>query len=315
MYAYLVRRLLQFGVVGLLGSIAVWAFVFALPGDPATVLVGPDASDAELAATRARLGLDRSVGAQYVVWLGHALSGELGTSYYSGQSVSGTLLDRVPATIQLAVAAMALTLLIAVPAGIVVVLWPRSLAGRALQAYLTVGLAVPAFWLGLLLIIVLAVQFRVLPAVSDFVPLWENPGRALRNTVLPATAIAVPASSVTARFLATSLSEVMAKDFIRTARAKGVPERGVIRHHALRNASLPTVTIVGMQLGGFIGGTVAIEAVFNYPGLGRLLYTAIGERDYAVVQGGVLFVVAAFLVLNLLVDVLYAYLDPRIRLA
>jgi len=315
MYAYLVRRLLQFGVVGLLGSIAVWAFVFALPGDPATVLVGPDASDAELAATRARLGLDRSVGAQYVVWLGHALSGELGTSYYSEQSVSGTLLDRVPATIQLAVAAMALTLLIAVPAGIVVVLWPRSLAGRALQAYLTVGLAVPAFWLGLLLIIVLAVQFRVLPAVSDFVPLWENPGRALRNTVLPATAIAVPASSVTARFLATSLSEVMAKDFIRTARAKGVPERGVIRHHALRNASLPTVTIVGMQLGGFIGGTVAIEAVFNYPGLGRLLYTAIGERDYAVVQGGVLFVVAAFLVLNLLVDVLYAYLDPRIRLA
>jgi peptide/nickel transport system permease protein len=315
MYAYVVRRLLQFGVVGILGSIAVWAFVFALPGDPATVLVGPDATDEELAATRARLGLDRSAGEQYIVWIAHAVSGDLGTSYYSGESVFRTLLERVPATFQLAVSAMALTLLIAVPVGIVVALWPRSAAGRVLQGYLTVGLALPAFWLGLLLIIVLAVQLRALPAVSDFVPLWQDPGGALRTMVLPAAAMAVPASSVTARFLASSLGEVMAKDYIRTARAKGVPERGVIRHHALRNASLPTVTIVGMQLGGFIGGTVAIEAVFNYPGLGRLLYTAIGERDYAVVQGGVLFVVAAFLFLNLLVDLLYAYLDPRIRFA
>ena len=315
MYAYLVRRLLQFGVVLLLGSIAVWAFVFALPGDPATVLLGPDASDAELAATRARLGLDRSVAEQYFVWLGHAATGDLGTSYYSGESVLAVLLERIPATVQLAVIAMAMTLLIAVPVGVVVALWPRSVGGRALQAYLTTGLAVPAFWLGLLLVIVLAVQFRVLPAASDFVPIWEAPGDALRNTILPATAIAVHTSSVTARFLASSLGEVMGREFIRTARAKGVPERDVIRRHALRNASLPTVTVVGIQLGGFLGGTVVIEAVFNYPGLGRLLYTAIGERDYAVVQGGVLFVVVTFLCLNLLVDLLYAYLDPRIRLA
>lgn len=314
MYAYLIRRLLQFGVVLLLGSIAVWAFVFALPGDPATVLIGTDASEAELAATRARLGLDRSVVEQYFVWLGHALAGDLGTSYYSGESVFAVLLDRVPATAQLALFAMTLTLLIAVPVGVVVALWPRSAIGRALQAYLTAGLAVPAFWLGLLLIIVLAVQYRVLPAASDFAPLWQAPGEALRNTILPATAIAVHTSSITARFLATSLGEVMGKDFIRTARAKGVAERDVIRRHALRNASLPTVTIVGIQLGGFLGGTVVIEAVFNYPGLGRLLYNAIGERDYAVVQGGVLFVVATFLCLNLLVDLLYAYLDPRIRL-
>jgi peptide/nickel transport system permease protein len=293
----------------------VWAFVFALPGDPATVLLGPDASDAELAATRARLGLDRSVAEQYFVWLGHAGTGDLGTSYYSGESVLAVLLERIPATVQLAVIAMAMTLLIAVPVGVVVALWPRSVAGRALQAYLTTGLAVPAFWLGLLLVIVLAVQFRVLPAASDFVPIWEAPGDALRNTILPATAIAVHTSSVTARFLASSLGEVMGREFIRTARAKGVPERDVIRRHALRNASLPTVTVVGIQLGGFLGGTVVIEAVFNYPGLGRLLYTAIGERDYAVVQGGVLFVVVTFLCLNLLVDLLYAYLDPRIRLA
>lgn len=315
MYGYLVRRLLQFAVVLLLGSIAVWAFTFALPGDPATVLLGPDASEAELAATRARLGLDGSIVEQYLSWIGHAITGDLGSSYYSDQPVVSELLDRIPATVQLAGFAMALTLLIAVPAGIVVALWPRSVLGRAMQAYLTTGLAVPAFWLGLLLIIVLAVQLRWLPASSDFIPVWQDPGGALSATILPATAIAVHTSSVTARFLATSLGEVMGKDYIRTARAKGVPERDVIRRHALRNASLPTVTIVGLQLGSFLGGTVVIEAVFNYPGLGRLLYTAIGERDYALVQGGVLFVVATFLLLNLLVDVFYAVLDPRIRLA
>ncbi|WP_327590712.1 ABC transporter permease [Nonomuraea sp. NBC_00507] len=314
MYAYLVRRLLQFAVVLLLGSIAVWAFVFALPGDPATVLLGPDASDAELAATRARLGLDESVAGQYLTWLGHALSGDLGTSFHSDQSVVDVLRERVPATAQLAVMGMVLTLAIAVPAGVVVALRPRSVLGRAFQAYLTGGLAIPAFWLGLLLIIVLAVQSRLLPATSDYVPFWEDAGQALRHTILPAIALAVPSSAVLARFVATSLGEIMTRDYIRTARAKGLPERSVIRGHALRNAALPTVTVVGMQLGGFVGGAVAIEAVFNYPGLGRLLYTAIGERDYVVVQGGVLFVVAAFLCLNLIVDVLYAYLDPRIRL-
>ncbi|SEE72712.1 ABC transporter permease [Jiangella alba] len=314
MHGHLIRRLLQFAVVLVLGSIAVWAFTFALPGDPATVLLGPDASESELAATRARLGLDGSIVEQYLSWIGHAVGGDLGASYYSGQPVVRELLDRIPATIQLAGFAMTLTLLIAVPVGIVVALRPHSVAGRVLQGYLTAGLAVPTFWLGLLLIIVLAVQLQWLPASSDFVPIWRDPAGALTATILPATAIAVHTSSVTARFLATSVGEVMGKDYIRTARAKGVPERDVIRRHALRNASLPTVTIVGLQLGSFLGGTVVIEAVFNYPGLGRLLYTAIGERDYALVQGGVLFVVATFLLLNLLVDVFYAVLDPRIRL-
>ncbi|OLF14311.1 peptide ABC transporter permease [Actinophytocola xinjiangensis] len=314
MYGHLVRRLLQFVVVLLLGSVAVWGFTFALPGDPATVLLGADASAAELAAVRARLGLDESIVGQYLSWIGHAVTGDLGASYYSGQPVVSDLFDRIPATVQLAGFAMVLTLLIAVPVGITVALRPYSVVGRVLQGYLTAGLAVPTFWLGLLLIIVLAVRLRWLPASSDYVPLWENPAGALSATILPAAAIAVHTSSVTARFLATSLGEVMGKDYIRTARAKGVPERDVIRRHALRNASLPTVTVVGLQLGGFLGGTVVIEAVFNYPGLGRLLYTAIGERDYALVQGGVLFVVATFLLLNLLVDVFYAVLDPRIRL-
>lgn len=314
MSAYLIRRLLQFAVVLLLGSLAVWAFVFLLPGDPATVLIGADASEAELAAVRTRMGLDQPFLAQYGVWLSHALTGDLGISYYSGEPVLSGLLARIPATVQLAACTLVLTLIIAVPVGIVVALRPRSILARILQGYLTAGLAVPAFWLGLLLIIVLAVQLKWLPASSDFVPLWQDPVAALRSTILPATAIAVHTSSVTARFLANSLGEVMSRDYIRTARAKGVPERHVIRRHALRNAALPTVTVVGLQLGGFLGGTVVIEAVFNYPGLGRLLYTAIGERDYALIQGGVLFIVATFLLLNLLVDVIYGVLDPRIRL-
>lgn len=314
MRAYLIRRLAQFAAVLLAGSVAVWAFVFALPGDPATVLSGGDASEAELDAIRERLGLDRSGVEQYFAWLGHALTGDLGTSYYSGQPVLTVLLDRVPATAQLAVLAMALTLLIAVPVGMVAALAPRSPAGRLARAYLTTALAVPAFYLGLLLIIVLAVQWRAMPAVSDYVPFWADPRLALRNGILPATAIAVHGSSVIARFLSTSLTEVMGQDFIRTARAKGVPEWRVVVGHALRNAAIPTVTVIGLQLGAFLGGTVVIEAVFTYPGLGRLLYTAIGERDYAVVQGGVLFVVVTFCFLNLLVDVAYAYLDPRIRL-
>lgn len=315
MYAYVVRRLLQFAVVLFLGSVAVWAFVYALPGDPATTLAGPDATPREMAATRERLGLDRSVVEQYVIWLRNAVTGDLGVSYFSAEPVTSALSDAIPATAQLALLAMALTLLIAVPAGIVTGLWPRSLAGRAVQAYLTAGLAIPAFWLGLLLIILFAVRMEALPAASDYVPLAADPAGALEASILPAAAIAAHASSIVARFLATSLREVMGRDYIRTARAKGVPERDVIRRHALRNASLPAVTVVGLQLGGFLGGTVVIEAVFNYPGLGRLLYTSIGERDYAVVQGGVLFAVTAFLCLNLLVDLLYAYLDPRIRLA
>lgn len=315
MSAYILRRLGQFLVVLFLASVAVWALVYALPGDAATVIAGPDASDAQLAATRARLGLDRPVVVQYAIWLRNAIAGDLGNSFYSADTVAHTLAERIPATAQLAVISLVLALIIAVSVGIVVALAPRSVAGRLLQGYLTLGLAIPSFWLALLLIIILAVRAHAMPATSDYVPFWQNPFEAARYSILPAIAIAVHASCITARFLAASLSEVMNQDFIRTVRAKGVTETRVVIRHALRNASLPTVTIVGIQLGGLLGGTVVIEALFNYPGLGRLLYTSIGQRDYAVVQGGVLFVVIAFLVLNLLVDLLYAYLDPRIRLA
>jgi len=313
MRAYVIRRLGQFIPVLLLATIIVWAMLFALPGSPAQVLAGEDATPEQIAAIEARYGLDQPVWLQYLTWLGHLFQGDWGTSLVNGHAVAQLIGDRLPATAQLAVLAMALTLVIAVPLGIAVGLHPRSWYGRLTNGFLATGLAAPTFWIGLLLILLLSVKLNWLPAASRFVPFWESPVGALRHTILPALAIALHASTVTARFVASSLSEVMHRDFIRTARAKGASEGTVLRRHALRNALVPTITVVGLQLGSLLGGAVVTEVVFAYPGLGRLLFTAIDGRDFSLIQGSVLVVIAIFIVLNLLVDVLYAFLDPRIR--
>jgi len=314
MAGFIARRLAQFIPVLLLAAIGVWVLVYALPGDPASVLGGLQASPEQLAAIRERLGLDQPVWEQFATWLRHALTGDLGRSTSSGHPVTSLLADRVPATVQLAVIAMVLVVLIAVPLGTVVALAPRSPAGRVVKGYLSLSLAAPPFWLGLLLVLGFSVGLHALPSAAQYVPLWTDPVAALRNSLLPAVALAVYAGSVLARFVATSLSEAMESEYVRTARAKGAGETVVVVRHALRNSLLPTLTVGALQLGSLLGGAVIIEVLFSYPGLGRLLYTAISDRDYAVLQGAVLFVVAVFLVLNLLVDVLYAVLDPRIRL-
>ncbi len=314
MAVYVANRLVQFAVVLAIASVAVWGLIYAIPGDPAVALVGGDASEAELQAVRARLGLDQPLLLQYGTWLMNVLQGDLGTSYYSADTVGSLLVRRIPATVQLAAFSTVITLILAVPLAIVSARAPRSVFGRFAQGYMTLGLAVPSFWMGIILILVFSVYLSWLPSVSSFVPFFEDPIGAFRATILPALAVSFYTSSVTARFLSTSLEEAYRRDFVRTARAKGVPESQVFRRHALRNAALPTVTIVGLQLGAFLGGTIVVETVFNYPGLGRLLYTAIGQRDYAVIQGGVLFVVLVFLLLSLVVDLVYARLDPRIRL-
>ncbi len=314
MRAYVIRRLAQFLPVLVLGAVAVWAMVYALPGDPAQLLAGENATPQQLAAVRGRLGLDQPMWQQFLTWIGHALRGDLGTSFVSGRTVSSLLVDRIPATIQLAALTLLFVVVLAVPLGMVVALKPGTWLARAVSVFLAATLATPGFWLGLLLIALFSVHYRLLPAASVFIPLWKDPIGGLTNVVMPALALALHASSVTARFVASSLSDVMDSDYIRTARAKGAPERTVLLRHATRNAMLPTVTVVGLQLGAFLGGAIVVEVVFTYPGLGRLLYTAIGSRDYALVQGVILFILVVFLVLNLLVDLLYAYLDPRIRL-
>jgi peptide/nickel transport system permease protein len=258
------------------------------------------------------MGLDQPMWEQYLIWGRHVLSGDLGHSFDTGQPVTQLLVDRLPATAQLAVCSMVVGLTLAVLTGVVTAIRPHSWAARAARIYRDVGIAIPTFWLGLLLILLFAVKLHVLPATSDFIPIWEHPVAGLKAIALPAITLGVHVSAITSRFIDAALREVMSADHVRTARAKGVNEPNVVLHHGFRNAMIPVVTVVGLQLAHFLGGTVVTEVVFNYPGAGRLIFSAIGDRDYAVVQGGVLFVVLIFLFINLVVDILYAVLDPRI---
>lgn len=314
MGSYVIRRLLQFLPVLVLASIAVWAIVYAVPGSPATALVGPNASAEALAAAEHRLGLDKSVFAQYWLWIERAVHLDFGKSAINGDSVLAQLASRIPASLQLTLFSMVIGLALALPLGVVTALKPRSVAAKIINFYQAAALAIPTFWVGILFIIGFSVKKHWFPAVSNYVSMWDDPPAALKNTLLPALCLGIYISGIIARFLAASLRDTLAEDYVRTARAKGVPEHAVISRHALRNALLPTVTVVGLQIGEFLGGTVVTEVVFSYPGLGRLIFTAITGRDYPVIQAAVLFIVIAFLLINLMVDVLYAYLDPRVRL-
>lgn len=315
MIGYLLRRVVQFVPVLILASVAVWALIYAAPGSPADAYAGENATPEQIAEIERALGLDRPIHEQYLTWLGRVATGDLGNSAVSGANVSEQLFGRIPATLYLGASAMVLGLLIAVPLGIYVAVRPRSWAAALVSGYQAAGLAVPTFWTGLLLTLLVGVKLRLLPIPAQYIPLWVDPAESLRNIFLPALTIALLIGAVVSRFLAASLAEVLDQDFVRLARSKGAPERSVIMRHGVRNALLPTVTVVGLQLGGLFGGAVVTEVVFNYPGLGRLLYNAVLSRDYPTVQGTVIFIVVVFLVLNLVVDVLYARLDPRVRLS
>ncbi|MEV0714321.1 ABC transporter permease [Asanoa sp. NPDC050611] len=314
MTSYLLRRLGQFVPVLLLATVVVWAMIYALPGNPAQVVGGTDATPEQLAEISSRMGLDQPIWQQFLTWLGNAVRGDLGTSFVSGHTVTSLILDRLPATVQLSVLAMIGIIVLAVPLGMVSALAQGTRLGRAVNVVLAAGLSIPTFWFGILFILVFSIYLGVLPAASDYAPLWSDPGAALRGGVLPALALALPAATVTARFIASSMTEVMERDFIRTARAKGAGEWRTVVRHGLRNALLPAVTMAGLQLGHLLGGAIVVEVVFTYPGLGRLLFAALSARDYALIQGVILFAVAIFLVLNVVIDLLYAYLDPRIRI-
>ena len=240
------------------------------------------------------------------------LRGDLGVSYLNGLPVTTMLAQRVPVTLQLTLAALVVALAIAAPLGIVSAVRPRSWIARAVTGYNALAMAVPTFWLGILLVLCFGLWLRWLPP-SGFVPAWQEPARAVRFLVLPAFTLGAYVSAVLARFVRAALLETLFQDYVRTARAKGLGERPVVCVHALRNALIPVVTVVGLQFGAFMGGAVITEAIFDYPGLGRMLLQAIVTRDYTVVQGTILFVVVAFVVINLLTDLAYALLDPRIR--
>ena len=313
MIGFVLRRFGQLLPVLLLASIGIWAMNFAVPGGPIGMLVGENATPEAIAAAEKQFGLDRPAVVQYLDWLWNALQGNFGMSIHGREPVLHLIGQRLPATLHLAVAATIVSLVIGIPVAILSALKPGSWIDRVLSAWSALALGVPTFWLGILLILLFAVELHWLPSASGYVPIWEDPLQALRNLALPALTLGVYVSGILARFLRASLVGELRADYVRTARSKGLPERQVVGTHIMRNALLPFVTIVGLMMANFIGGAVVTEAVFTYPGLGRLLIQAISTRDYPLIQGCIVVILVLYIGINMAVDVLYAYIDPRIE--
>jgi peptide/nickel transport system permease protein len=285
--------------------VATAAFLLVrLSGDPVKLILPPDATAAQEATLRASLGLDRPLLTQYLGYLGGLPRLHLGTSLVYDQPVSEVLFSRVPATLELAGAALLVALVIAVPAGTFAALRRGRAGDSGVMTGVLVGQSTPAFWVGILLILIFAVQLQVLPA-SGY--------GGFAHLVLPAITLAVYSVAVIARLLRSSLVDVLGSDYIRTARAKGLSTGSIVLGHGLRNAALPVVTVVGLEVGSLLGGAILTEQVFSWPGLGRLTVEAIQNRDFPLVQAAVLFFAATFVVVNLLVDLSYTILDPRVR--
>ena len=314
MFSYVLGRLAQFIPTMIVVSIVVFLMVRAIPGDAASVLLGPTAKPEQIEVLRERMGLNLPIWDQYRLWIGRVLTGDLGNSWINGQPVSSLIAMKLPATISLAVSAMLVALLLAIPVGVLSAVWRGSWIDRAASTYMALGVGVPSFWLGILLVLVFSLWLGWLPP-SGFVPITEDPSTALKSLLLPSLTLGVYFSAVLSRFTRTSILDVMRQDFVRTAQAKGLSQPAVIGSHVLQNALIPVVTMVGLQFGGLLGGAVIVESIFGLPGIGRQLVTSIANRDYAVVQGTILLAASAYLLANLLTDLTYGFLDPRIRSA
>ncbi|MGY1803031.1 ABC transporter permease [Blastococcus sp. SYSU D00922] len=312
MTGYLLRRAGQSLVVLAGVSVLVFSLIHLVDGDPVRLALGTRYSQESYDALRARNGLDLPLVEQYFRWVGHALTGDLGVSFRSGEPVTLLIAERLPATLTLAFAAILVALAIALPLGTLSALRPRSLTDRAATVVSQIGISVPDFWLAIVLILVFAGTLGWLPS-GGYVPLTEDPLGWLQRLVLPTIAVGVVSGSVITRFVRSSVLEALESDHVRTAQAKGLPGRQVFGWHVLRNALLPLVTVTGVQLAYLLSGVVVVEIVFSWPGLGQLALQAVQARDYPVLQGAVLLFALTFLVINLVVDLLYTRIDPRIR--
>ena len=311
---YLLRRALESLVAVWLASIIVFVGVRSLPGDPAIALSGEGRDPAANAAVRVRYGLDQPIPVQYVRWATIALSGDLGTSIRTRNSVTEEILQRIPVTIELALLAGLVAMAIGVPLGVLAAVRRQSPVDYLAGSVGLLGLSIPTFWLGLVLILVFAIGLDVLPA-SGFVPFTEDPIENLRRMILPAIVLGVGFGAVLLRQLRSGMIGSLGSDYVRTARAKGLTERQVILGHALRNSLITVVTIIGLELGALISGSVVTESIFLIPGFGRLIIEAIQRRDYPVIQGVALVSAVAYITINFIVDVLYSILNPRVRVA
>lgn len=311
MQRYLAQRLLQLAPTLFLASILIFLIIQLAPGDPAFMMLGPEATPEQLAAERARLGLDKPLPARYLVWLSDVARLNLGTSQTNRRLVAQLVADAFPNTLRLALTSLALAILIGFPLGILAALRQETRLDALITGFNALGLAVPPFWLGILLILLFSVNLHWLPpsGVGDAdSPFLDN----LKYLIMPVVTIAVSNLSVLSRFMRSAMLDVLSADYVRTARAKGLPERLVVLRHAVKNALIPVVTILGIQFGRLLGGAVITEAVFAYPGIGRLVVTSILNRDYPIVQATLMLVVAIFLLTNIAVDLAYTYLNPRV---
>ncbi|MEW2112523.1 ABC transporter permease [Streptomyces albidoflavus] len=299
-----VARRLATALLVLLCTATVAFFLVRLSGDPVKILLPPDATAEQEQVLRHSLGLDQPLFAQYLDYLRGLFRLDFGDSLVYGQPVSEILADRLPATVELAAAALAVTLVVAIPAGILAAMRRGRSADHTVMTGVLLGQSAPPFWVGILLILVFAVWLRILPA-SGY--------GTLANLILPAVTLAVYSVAVVARLLRSSLIDVLSSDHIRSARAKGFGPLQLVLRHGLRNASLPVVTVIGLEVGNLLGGAILTERVFSWPGVGQLTIEAISNRDFPLVQATVLFFAATFVVVNLLVDLSYSFLDPRVR--
>jgi peptide/nickel transport system permease protein len=315
MRGFLVRRLIR-AVIALWGISTIVFVVMRLSGDPVPLLLPPDAPTAEIARVRTEMGLDQPLPVQYAVFIGNLLRGDLGRSIHMRQPAMQIAAERLPATLELALGAFLLAVVIAIPAGLISAAKRNSLWDNLAMGLALVGQSAPTFYIGIMLILTLGLELRLFPISGRGQGEWSDPtdwGTMFRHLVLPAITLGAFAAASIARLTRSAVLEVMRQDFIRTARAKGLNDTVVLVRHNLKNAAIPIVTIMGLQFGTLLGGAVVTETVFSWPGIGRLAIQSIFNRDYPVVQSAVILVAGFFVVVNLLVDLAYGWLDPRIR--
>jgi len=310
---YIARRIVHAVFVVWAVATLVFFLLQMIPGDPVAHILGEEYSPEAAEALRERLGLDQPLLTQYLNWIGHAATGDFGRSIATGETVSGAIASALPKTLSLAILSFMISLLIAVPAGVISALKRNSLVDYGVSVFAYVGVSMPSYWFGILLVVVFAVNLGWFPAIGYTSISEGGVGEWFNHLLLPAIACGAAYSAILMRFVRAGLLEVLGNEYIRTARAKGLPERAVISRHALRNALVPVVTVAGIQFALLLNGAVVIEVVFSIRGVGRLLINGIFDRDYPIVQGVILLVAAMFVTVNLLVDIAYTFLDPRIR--
>lgn len=315
MYRYLLQRLIAFVPILIGVSILVFVAIRLVPGDAITANLGTEAgmlTEAQRASLERYYGLDRPPLEQYFVWIGEVVRGNLGFSIRHGRPVLELIVERFPLTLELTILSVAIALAVGIPIGMLSAIRHNTLIDLGGRLFALVGLTMPNFLLGTLIIYVLSVYFGILPNAGNYVSLREDPARNLSQLIFPALTLGVSFASSVMRMTRSSMLEVLGEDYVRTARSKGLTERRVIIGHGLANALLPVVTLIGVEIGYLLGGTFIVEQIFSLPGLGRLAVNAISQREYALVQGVTLFIAFNFVIVNLLVDLIYAVIDPRI---